>query len=78
MFGSSPSHAPLILAWINGVGLAQARTRLCARSVDTTTIEAADDLVELTPRTAIEEVAGRPEEISLFSWLSAIMARHRK
>ncbi|MBZ9683664.1 MULTISPECIES: hypothetical protein [Mesorhizobium] len=55
-----------------------AALRLVARSYRAQSVEAADDLVELTLRTAIQEVEGRPEEISLFNWLSAIMARYRK
>ncbi|TPK04942.1 hypothetical protein FJ872_26815 [Mesorhizobium sp. B2-5-9] len=55
-----------------------AALRFVARSYRAQSVEAADDLVELTLRTAIQEVEGRPEEISLFSWLSAIMARYRK
>lgn len=55
-----------------------AALRFIARSYRAQSVEAADDLVELTLRTAIQEVDRQPQEISLFSWLSAIMARYRK
>jgi DNA-directed RNA polymerase specialized sigma24 family protein len=53
-----------------------AALRLQARSYRAHSIEAADDLVELTLQTAIDEVDSRPPEESLFKWLCGIMARH--
>jgi DNA-directed RNA polymerase specialized sigma24 family protein len=53
-----------------------AALRLRARFYRAQSIKAADDLVELTLRTAIDEVDSRPPDTTLFKWLSGIMARH--
>jgi DNA-directed RNA polymerase specialized sigma24 family protein len=53
-----------------------AALRIMARSYRPHSAESADDLVELTFEIAIDEVDRRPEQISLFEWLSGIMARH--
>jgi DNA-directed RNA polymerase specialized sigma24 family protein len=50
--------------------------RILARSYRPDAAESADDLVELTFEIAIDEVDRRPDQISLFEWLSGIMARH--
>ncbi|MBZ9773975.1 hypothetical protein [Mesorhizobium sp. CO1-1-8] len=53
-----------------------AALRLLARSYRGQSVEAADDLVALTLETAITEADSRPRDITLFEWLSGIMARH--
>jgi DNA-directed RNA polymerase specialized sigma24 family protein len=52
-----------------------AALRLLARSYRRDSLVAADHLVELTLETAIKEIDRRPEGISLYQWLSGIMAR---
>jgi DNA-directed RNA polymerase specialized sigma24 family protein len=63
--------------WTNATdpGLIHALRHL-ARSYRGQSAHQADDLVELTLSTAIEEVDHRPKEVTIFEWLSGIMARH--
>ncbi|TPK72358.1 hypothetical protein FJ950_08625 [Mesorhizobium sp. B2-3-14] len=53
-----------------------AALRQLTRSYRAQSAEAADELMVLTLEAAINEADDRPRDITLFRWLSGIMARH--
>jgi hypothetical protein len=50
--------------------------RIVARQYRGGSVKSGEELVELTLRTAIQEYASRPADVSLFRWLRSVMQRH--